>query len=250
MRSALEATLIANAGLRLACGGITLLLDGVFGGGHSFSPLPADVWQDMLAGAPPFEKIDYLLFTHDHPDHFSAERTLELLRRRSVRGVFLPDTPLTAPVIEELRRRGLPAAVLSAATDRAVYRLAPEVTVRAFSTGHLDPKYADVRHFCYLLTVGEAKFLFTADVDYTAETLEGLGPLRGAFVNPLFFSALRRGRFFKGALRAETVCVCHVPFAADDRTGERARLAREMASWPPTGGQAVALTEPFQQICF
>ena len=78
MSEALRVTLLANAGLLLEYEGTTLLIDGIF---HSrdvpFSSLPQDVWQKLLRGDAPFGNIDYLLFTHHHPDHFSAAMTVE-----------------------------------------------------------------------------------------------------------------------------------------------------------------------------
>ena len=44
----------------------------------------------MLAGELPFDGVDTLLFTHDHPDHFSPDRLMQYLRYRTVRQVVLP----------------------------------------------------------------------------------------------------------------------------------------------------------------
>lgn len=252
MDERLTVTLLANAGVLLSWRGTTLLLDSIYGAeGHPFSTLPPETARALREGAPPFEKVDYLLFTHAHPDHFSPELTREYLRARPVKGVFLPQTRSVreSGLAELLRERGIPSVLLSHETDHASYRIEPELTVRAFSTLHLDEKYRHVHHFCYLLRFGEKSVLFTADVDYIHETLaqvEGV-PLRAAFVNPLFFSDLRRRRFFRGTLTAETLCVYHVPFSGEDRLHIRPSLANDMVNFPPAQDVRV-LCEPNAQL--
>ncbi len=253
MGRTLRVTLVANAGLLLEYDGTTLLLDGIYGReGHPFSNLPDKAWQRMLNAEHPFEKIDYLLFTHAHPDHFSPEMTLEFLERRRVKGVFLPDTRSVreSGLIERLTQSGTPAVPLSGTTDHASYQIEPEISVHAFLTPHLDKKFAHVKHFCYLLTFGEKRLLITADADYVHEDFACLGDtrLRAVFVNPLFFSALRTGRFFHGSLNAETVCVYHIPFREDDATGMRGRLAHAYALWGTERPDALLLSEPFERL--
>ena len=246
-------TLVANAGVLLEYEGTALLLDGVFGPeGHPFSAPSEESREALLAGRAPFERLDYLLFTHLHPDHLSLPMTEELLRRRAVRGVFLPDTGAVreSGLTDLLRERGVPGALLSDRTDRARYQIEPGICVRAFRTRHLDKKFEHVEHFCYVLTFGEKRLAFTADVDYVNEDLRSLGGerLRAVFVNPLFFSALRTGKFFRGELNTESIVVYHVPFDGDDATGHRARLQRDLARWDRERPDALALTEPFQRL--
>ena len=253
MEAALRVTLVANAGLLLEYDGATLLLDGIYGReGHPFSNLSDEVWHRLLAAEHPFEQIDYLLFTHAHPDHLSPEMTLKFLKRRRVKGVFLPDTRTVreSGLTVYLAGNGTPAVLLSDATDHAAYRVEPEIEVRAFRTLHLDKEFERVRHFCYLLTFGQKRVLFTADVDYVHEEFLQLGsePLRAAFVNPLFFNVLRTGKFFHGALNAETICVYHVPFRQDDSMGMRKRLHHDLELWSDDHPPALTLTEPFERL--
>ena len=158
MEETVHVTLIANAGVLLEYRGTTLLLDGIYGAeGHPFSNLSADVWQQLLEGKPPFETIDYLLFSHAHPDHCSPRMTEEYLRRRKVKGVFLPNTRSVResglPAL--LKEEKIPSILLSGQTDRAVFRIEPHITVRAFTTLHLDEKFRHVHHFCYLISFDE-----------------------------------------------------------------------------------------------
>ena len=253
MDSTLRITLIANAGLLMTYRGTTLMIDGIYGReGHPFSNLSPEVWREMLGSEDRFKKVDYLLFTHAHPDHFSPEMTGEFLRHRDVKGLFLPQPHTAAEdrLIETLQARKTPCVILSDATEHAAYRIEPEITVRAFRTLHLDRKYRDVPHFCYILTFGDKKILLTADVDYTTETLESIQdlPIKAAFVNPLFFNALCRRKFFKGTLPGQSIFVYHVPFPEDDSMWMLPTLRRSLEAWPPDGRPVTALTEPFQEI--
>lgn len=253
METTLRVTLIANAGLLLQYHGCTLMLDGIYGGeGHPFSCLSPAVWQEMLQGKPPFEKIDYLLFSHAHPDHFSASMVREFLEHRSVKGMFMPDgrTVEKSGLVEYLKESGTQCVLLSKATDHAAYRIEPDITVQAFSTRHLDKKFQNVHHVCYLITFGEKKILFTADVDYTQETFDAIRqiPLRAVFVNPLFFSVLRRGRFFRGTLNTQSICIYHVPFSGDDKMRMRPVLAHDLVEWPPDKSETFVLCDAFQHI--
>ena len=255
MEETLRVTLVANAGLLLKYQGVTMLLDGIYGKeGHPFSNIRPEVWRRMLAGEAPFERIDYLLFTHAHPDHFSPEMTQEFLRCRKVKGLFLPDTGAVheSGLAAYVQAERLPCVMLSSQTDHAAYRVEPEITVRAFKTKHLDKKFQDVDHFCYLISFGSKNVLFTADVDYTTETFDSIRdiPLRAAFVNPLFFGVLRRGkgRYFHGQLNARCFCIYHVPFSGDDSLRMRPILAHEMVEWPSEKPEAAVLCDAFQHI--
>lgn len=253
MESTLHVTLIANAGLLLQYNGCTLMLDGIYGGeGHPFSNIRPAVWQAMLRGDPPFEKIDYLLFSHAHPDHFSAPMVQAFLERRRIKGFFIPEgrTVEKSGLIGYLKESGTPCVLLSKQTDHAAYRIEPGITVQAFSTHHLDKKYQNVHHVCYLITFGEKKVLFTADVDYTQETFDAIRqiPLRAVFVNPLFFSVLRWGRFFRGEFNTKGICIYHVPFSGEDPMQMRPLLAKNLVEWPQEKPEAIVLCDAFQQI--
>ena len=253
MDNTLRVTLVANAGLLLEYRGTKLLLDGIYGtDGHPFSNLPPELWKQMKEGEPPFDSVDFLLFTHAHPDHFSPAMTLEYLQHRPVKGVFVPDTRTVAEsgLTDFLREKNIPCALLSQQTDSVGFRVTPDITVRAFRTLHLDKQFEKVKHFCYLITFGDKNVLFTADIDYVTEDLSRLKGIRldAAFINPLFFGVLLRGRFFHGKLDTGRIVVYHVPFAEDDGMGMRARLQHDLAQWPKERAWATALQEPFQKI--
>ena len=253
MENVLQVTLSCNAGLILEYQGTKLLLDGIYGtAGHPFSNLGRDRWEKMLSGTDPYDNIDYLLFSHQHPDHFTPAMTLAYLKERNVKGIFFPEVAgeTQTDLIAYIKENRIPCVLLSPQTQRATFCIEPQIKVRAFSTLHLDKKFQDVVHYCYLISFGNKNVLFTADADYTTETFSAIQtcPLRAAFINPLFFNALRSGKFFSGTLNTKTLCIYHVPFSEDDSMRMRPMLAKDLLAWPQEKPEAIVLCSAFQRI--
>lgn len=246
MHGKISLALTANAGLRISCRGLTLLLDSVYEDGiPPFADLPDGQWQTMLRAEAPFQQIGCLLVTHDHPDHFSARRLAELLAHRAVGRVVLPEQ--VAERYPELRRmlaeRAIPGTILTEQAVGTAIPLSEGVTLRAWPTDHIDKAYRQVQHFCYELSVGDRHFLFTADMDYTPPHAAWLQRSFDAVcVNPLLFHELLR-RNANVPFRAEQLLVYHIP-PADGDTRLRTMTLRDAARCP----QAILLDRPMEEI--
>lgn len=249
-------TLVSNAGILVEYRGQKLLIDGVYyiedRGGAPFSNIPRDIWSAMLAGEPPFDDIDWLLFTHAHSDHFSPSRVKNYLRYRRVKGLILPpDTGEQAELRTYLKQMHIPYVSAENVCDFGVFEVGNNVTVTVYATRHIGKEFLGMPHYTYLLSLGDKKLLITSDVDYTYETfpeLEGM-PLHAVFVNPLFFNALQRERFFRGRLWADSVCVYHVPLSEKDVVYYGGTLQRTASRWTAERSEQLYLLEnPGQQI--
>lgn len=254
------AMLSTNAGLILEYRGTKILLDCIYGPReHPFSNLGIREKQLLFSGQTPYDNVDYLLFTHQHPDHFSPTMVREYLeaeaenehKSKTKKIIF----PLTASqsqqrLISTIRDRNLSFHGLTPSCDNVEIKLTEGITVRPLWTRHLDKKYWDTPHCCYLISFDNRHVLFTADVDYTAETFDRISqlPLKASFVNPLFFKALSNGKFFKGTLDTESIFIYHIPFTDDDQFGMRASLFRDLDAWPENNSEAYPLCSPFEQI--
>lgn len=78
-----EVILMANEGVLLRGGGRAVLVDGCVLEPHSiYAAVPEEVWRRLLTGEPPFERLDLVLVSHAHRDHFQVEAARELLLAR------------------------------------------------------------------------------------------------------------------------------------------------------------------------
>ncbi len=211
--------LLANAGILVEYNGTTILFDGLYGTKpHGFSNVPEECKRLIDDGKGVFEKIDYLVFTHLHPDHFSPVETINYLRKHSVSKVVFPysDDPDIISLIQFLEVHTIPYLAL----DRTITQvfLTSNIKLKAIPTAHLDRYYHNVNHTCYIVTCDAKNILITADIDYTKENLYQINGLHlhGAFVNPLFLHALRTNCFFQGKLQCDKLIIYHLPFPEDD----------------------------------
>lgn len=112
-RDSLTLAYVANSGVLVASGGHKVLIDAFFGRPNPEyrAPEPA-VLDKIMRGEAPFDGVDLVLVTHNHPDHFEAKLAIRYLQA-------FPEISLLAPsdVVAELEK--------TAAADWP--RLAPRV---------------------------------------------------------------------------------------------------------------------------
>ena len=81
--SLLGLTSIANMGVLVSCGGTKVLIDALFDKPNPEYRAPAPETLDkIMKGEAPFDGVDLVLVTHDHPDHFDAGLAVRFLEAR------------------------------------------------------------------------------------------------------------------------------------------------------------------------
>lgn len=88
----LEVTHIGNEGFMIAMGGTKVLIDALSRSEYYAGPSDSTVAK-MMGDVDPFDNIDYVLVTHDHPDHFNAAMVSRyLLKHPAVQFLADPGT--------------------------------------------------------------------------------------------------------------------------------------------------------------
>ena len=204
-------TSAANAGVLVEYGTRRLLLDGIRSQPFApFLPTPPQILAEMLHGPEPsrWRNIDYLFFTHLHPDHFQAQPVEDYLRFNRVQRVFAPQWPL----------KPFPGLHLCAPEDGAYadFALAPDLSLRTIGTTHMGEAYAGIRNNALLLTAGGRKILFAGDGDAVPAWYQAAGRVDALFVNPLFLNKRAMAELLE-AHAPQTVFVYHLTERSQER---------------------------------
>ncbi len=86
-----KVTYIANSGYFLETGNKNYLIDAVFSDCIGKYDCPdASILAKMINGQRPFDKVDFVLVTHNHPDHVNDSLIVEMLRKRDDFTLIVP----------------------------------------------------------------------------------------------------------------------------------------------------------------
>ncbi len=82
---------LANEGVMIAHDDTKILFDPIFNyPSDMYQRLPVKMEQAIYAGQSPYDGVDGVFISHYHPDHFSANGLLRLLRERRAIQLYAP----------------------------------------------------------------------------------------------------------------------------------------------------------------
>lgn len=200
-----------NAGVYISTGKTALLIDGIHGAPSGFSAMPEGLYGRILQGTGMFARLDGILFTHLHPDHYDADKTDRVLENR-------PGTALWGPGLAErgIREyRETPAGCMFRIGDLRIF---------AYPTVHSGKPFREVPHCSFLIrneSSGES-FLISGDAVFSpdlADTIKenagGPGMVAAAFIN-VYHLIEEPSRDFLLRLAPRHLFLYHRPLPEDD----------------------------------
>jgi len=250
MQNNVHITLIANAGVLVEHAGIGLLVDGVHHEqGHDFPRVSRSDLMHMRQGTGVFPHVDYLLFTHEHPDHFSPIYVTELIHARTIRGLVLPycgkPSPELALLLNHIRKNKLPfwSLGLQPGAWRQI-ELAEGLSVTAVGSRHMGPQYQHLSNDCFVLHIGGKNLLFTGDGDtvrqYYAPVLSGMH-LDAVFVNPIFYHHPLGQEIINTIFQPHTIVIYHMPCQDQDNMHLATMVQKSRQRYERSGVATVVL---------
>lgn len=187
----------------------------------------------MNAGNNAFRNVDYLVFTHSHPDHYSPNVVLDYLKHNHVKRVILPQAETTdreRMLIQWIENSSIPTWHFHQERNTLhSYMLEENVFLTAVCMPHVSERFANLNCNCLLISIGNRKILFTSDCDFQNKELFGFAEhimFDAVFVNPYFFHADIGREILSKTVCAQHIFIYHVPFAHEDVLSIRT-LARQ-----------------------
>jgi L-ascorbate metabolism protein UlaG (beta-lactamase superfamily) len=208
----LVVTFLGNEGFHIKAESGAAIVDGMMTEeAYGYPPTEASAWQAMLAKASPYERVDIVLSSHWHEDHFQPAAAAAFL-------VAHPESTFAAPtqIIERLEAH--PEADKLRALDPKSGELpqveAGGVTVKACYLAHGEGRYAEIMNLGNIVEVDGFRVFHAGDAhpefaDLTACELYSK-PVDVAIFPYFFFTAERKEAIF-AKIKARQFVAAHFP---------------------------------------
>ncbi|MBR3398112.1 MAG: MBL fold metallo-hydrolase [Lachnospiraceae bacterium] len=202
-----------------------VLIDGLHTRSLDFSGMSPRIRDSLDRGIPPFNDIDYLAFTHGHPDHFSLDETEHYLSGHNVKALVLPpgsgEPDRTDDILVPLFASSCPPIryiqPCTAPWEECSYQLG-DFKVTYVHTPHIAaPSYPE-HNYSILLEHQDMTVFIGGDLAFPAgKQLEYLQDkhIDYCFMIP-FYIMHRTGRKVLEALDSRMTYIYHIPYSRDD----------------------------------
>lgn len=165
---------VSNAGVLMNLGKKKILIDGLCSNGFElYKETPANISKDIILGIPPYDRIDLILITHHHQDHFDPALITEYIRNGGTAAIVS-----TEAAIAMLKKRLHPEQsdkliALDILPGQSLKFTEAGIDVEAFSMAHYGKEYQEVRNLAFLIK-DKARVLHVGDGASDPENYKGL----------------------------------------------------------------------------
>ena len=213
---ALEVTYIGNEGFMIAMGSTKVLIDSFPDSRYYVNPSDSLIAR-MMDDRPPFNNIDYVLVTHDHPDHFNADMMCRyLLRHPAVHFIASTETcsELAGDGLAARRQAGM---FLERGRREVIKGDKAEITVFRLDHGG----YREITNLAYCVRANGYAFVHVGDARLS-ENQEFLQKMdwSGHDIDLLFVEYFDRGSeaqaVVENVIQPEHVVLMHIPGGEED----------------------------------
>lgn len=164
-------TYVGNSGFLITVGDKKVLIDAIFSGFHGIYQLPLNVQDALIHARPPFDDIDLILATHNHPDHFSASM-VQTHMQNNPKAVFVSTNQVTNQIVGFGDR----VITLGASVGNPVQKVINGIQVEAIylSHGNVASGETEVFNQGYVINIDGVTVFHTGDIDASLLSPENL----------------------------------------------------------------------------
>ncbi len=157
---------IANEGFRISSPSKTILVDALVENPWAYDNTPAIALDRMVRRRPPFERLDLLLFSHAHADHFNAEMALRVLQAHPE--AILVGNEAVREAVEAAAKEGTAALapqlkIFNPAWGSVIEETVQGVPLRIFPVNHAEPPQ-EYQTLAYVMDVGGVVLFHLGDI--------------------------------------------------------------------------------------
>ena len=211
---------IANEGVLIASADKQILIDGLH---REYKPeylFPPPEMQSVLENArTPYDKINLLLVSHVHLDHFHPE-SIGLYLKNNPRSIFASSGQAVGEVAKNFGEYEKVRSQIRPVTHE--WKKSSEIDqdgikIKFLGLRHSGERFKEMQNLGHVITIGGKKLLHIGDADMTAENFSTFNltqeKIDVAFI-PYWFLISDAGRkFVKEQFNPKTVIAVHIPSA-------------------------------------
>lgn len=219
---------IANEGVLISSGGKTILIDGLH---REYKPdylfPPADLLKSLETAATPYDKINLLLVSHLHLDHFHPQ-SIGLHLKNNPKAILATSEQIIGEIAksfadyEKLKSQIKP---ISHEWKKPVEYNQDGIKVRFLGLRHGGENFKWIQNFGHLIELNGKKLLHLGDADMTAENFSTFNlsqeNIDVAFI-PYWFLLSENGRkLVKEQFNPKQIIAAHIPPKEAEEITER-----------------------------
>jgi L-ascorbate metabolism protein UlaG (beta-lactamase superfamily) len=221
-------TQVVNAGLLIEGNHKKIMIDGIHSvKTHEWSTVSNELMDYMIYGKGKFQDINYLLFTHQHSDHFNLDKTIEYIRNNKTEHL----------ITTKLKDRHCDNYDLLIELDKDYYEIGnidlDNVMIKYIKTKHLAHEKVGIDHYVYIIEIDNKKILFLGDADFCKAELTQI--LKGIHIHvmiaPFIIVNSTIGRKFIKNISPGLLIINHLPNSEDDKNSYRNVIEMNVAKY-------------------
>lgn len=224
----IKITQVVNAGILIEALNKKILIDGIHNTKIAdWSTIDNELMNHMIYGTGKYNNINYLLFSHQHSDHFSKEKTYEYIYNNTVEKLIITDF-----IDKALERKNLLVELKTNYFEVGTIELC-NINIKYFRTRHLEEKKYGISHYSFIISIGNINILYIGDADFSKDEL--IEPLKNYKINtiiaPFLIINSTPGRVFVKKVDPDLLILNHLPNKDDDKYNFRSFVEKDIKKY-------------------